>query len=170
MDFITILSYRARVIHAIIIVCAIFVSYKIYTAQATAIASLNQSKEIEIKKNALFSTIIDSEKKMAVFKKFINSKDISTIIKRIGVISNDSKVLINSIKPLEKLEFEIYSQHKFALAITADTYKAAAEFIKNLENSPDVYHIDNAAITPVNKEDSSENVTMELVVSTFLLK
>ncbi len=168
MDFITILSYRARVIHAIIILCAIFISYKIYTAQATAIASLRQSKEIEIKKNNLFSSIAESEKKMARFKTFVNNKDISTIIKRIGAIANDSKVKISSIRPLEKQEFDVYSQHKFSLSITANTYNDAGEFIKNLENSQDVYRIENAVIVPGNS--SSAEVMMELIASTFLLK
>lgn len=172
MDFITILSYRTKVIHAIIIIFAIFISYKIYTAQATAIASLRQSKEIESKKNSLFSSIIESEKRMAILKKYVNNKDVSTIIKRVGAISNDSKIVINSIKPLEKVEFDVYSQHKFSLSITANSYNDAGEFIKNLENNPDVYQIDSATISPAIKDGnvSSENVTMELVISTFLLK
>lgn len=172
MDFLTILNYRAKVIHAIIIICAVFVSYKIYTVQAKAIASLRQSKEIETKKNNLFSGIIELEKKMSNFKTFVNNKDISTIIKRIGAVANDSKVIINSIKPLEKQEFDVYSQHQFSLSISAKTYNDAGEFIKNLENSPDVYRIENAAIAPLDKDgnSASENIAMDLKVSTFLLK
>lgn len=172
MDFTSILNYRTRAIYAIIIFCAIFISYKIYTAQATAIASLRQTKEIEIKKNELFSLITELEKKMDIRKTFVNNKDISTVIKRIGAIANDSQVKINSIKPLEKREFDVYSQHKFSLFVIADTYNDAGEFIKNLENSQDVYRVDNAIIESASKDNKSisEGVTMELIISTFLLK
>lgn len=173
MDFRAMRNYRNKVIDVIIILSAVIISYNIYAVQGKSIASLKQLKETEIKKNEILAEIVGIGKKIDSYKAFVNKKDLSTIINKINNIAGGLGGTINSIKPLEKREYDFYTLYPFSLIVTADSYNSAVEVIKVLENSEDVYTVEKAVIKPVVNENdplSEKNVQLELLISTVFLK
>lgn len=172
MEYLNLANSKNKIINIAIILCAIILSYNVYKKQAQSIALLKQSKELEAKKNDVLSEIVAEEKKMDLYKKFVNKKDVATIINRLGNIANDARVIINSIKPLEKQDYPVYVRYPFNFSVTARTYADAGKFISKLENSPDIYIVESTTISPSMKEDDPvpENIVLTMIVSTVLFK
>ncbi len=174
MDYLKLLNSREKILNIIIILAAVIISYNIYTAQTKSIGSLQQAKELEGEKNEVLDSIVGLGKQVVLYKDYVNKKDISSIIQRIGRIANNSGVVINSMKPLEKQDYPIYMRYPFQLSVVSSSYSAVVRFIGNLEKDPDIYIIRSANIKTVDmgKEDGAyaPNIALDLEVNTVLFK
>lgn len=174
MDYLKLIDSREKFFNIIIILAAVIFSYTIYTAQTKSIGSFQQAKELEKEKNEVLTTIIGLSKQAVSYKDYINKKDISSIIQRIGYIASSSGVEINSMKPLEKQDYPVYIRYPFQLSVVSSSYSAVVRFIGNLEKDPDIYIVRAANIKTVamTKEDGiyAPSISLEFEVNTVLFK
>lgn len=175
MDIGKLVDSKNKILNIIIIAIALFIGYSIYTNEAKKIVELKQKKDLELKKNQLLKSVISLEDKFNSYKKFINNKDISSIMNRLFTIAGESKVKINSLRPAGSMDFSTYVKFPFTLIATASSFKKIGYFISELENSRDIYIIDSLTISLNSTEadlsnSNADNLTLNLTVSTVILK
>lgn len=168
------LNSKNKVLNAIIILIAIIISYKIYKNQEKSIVALKQTTELEAKKNDILGSIIESEKRINLYKTYVNKKDISSIINQLSIIANECSIRISSMKPLGKRDFPVFVRYPFQLSVIANNYDDAGNFISKLENSPDVYVIEAANLRSgaANAKDSksADSMILDINLYTVLFK
>lgn len=174
MDYSKLLNSREKILNIIVILAAVMLSYTIYTSQTKSIGSLQQAKELEKEKNDVLTTIIGLSKQAVSYKDYVNKKDVSSIIQRIGHIASSSGVKISSLKPMEKQDYPVYIRYPFQLSVVSSSYSAVVKFIGNLEKDPDIYIVRAANIKTVDmtNEDGSyaQSISLEFEISTVLFK
>ena len=173
MDINEILAYRNKIFNAAIIIVAILVSINMYRGQLQIIESLRQTKDMEVKKNTIVGSIGELEKRVKLYKEFVNKKDPLSLIKTFNRIARESGVNITSLKPDRQQEFPMYTKYPYIVMINASSFGQLGKFISKLESSPDIYFIDTAEIRstgPVAPGSGKESMTMNLVASTIIFK
>lgn len=163
---------KNNILHLAILMLSVIIAVNIYKGQVKKIASLNEKKEAAQRKNALLQDISRFEKRIDLYKGVINNKDVSAIINTLSNIAKDSSVRIISIRPRPETDYPAYIKYYFSLSVTAKDYHTIGKFIGRLENSTDIYIIDNVdmGILPKAGEDRGDKVSVDLMLSTILLK
>lgn len=165
--------YKNMILSAAIIIFALIISWNIYKVQNKLVVSLKAEKAKEMKKNTILGNINQLDKRLTSYKNFLNKKDISLVIDNIGNIAKDANVKIASIKPEPEQVFPLYIKFTFSLKINVNDYLSLGNFISKLENSYDVYMIENLSVIPAregSEETSIKNLSVFLKMSTFLFK
>jgi len=175
MDIGKLVNSKNKVLNIVIIAAALFIGYSVYTGEAKKIVELKQKKELELKKDELLKSVIKLEDKVNVYKKFINSKDVSSIMNRLFTIAGESKVKINSLRPAASIDFSTYVKYPYMLAATAGSFNRVGNFLSALENSRDIYIIDALTLSLYSadtdlSDSNADNLTLNLTVSTVILK
>jgi Tfp pilus assembly protein PilO len=170
INLLTLISDKNKIINAIIILVTLPIAVNIYKFQTRNIDALNMQKDIEIKKNEILEKIGQSEKKINAYKELLNKKDISLIVNTISNIAKNSGIEVISIKPVNREDLSVYSRYSFALTINADSYHLIGGFISSLESCPDVYFIDRITINVIERDQKTEKLGADLVLSTILFK
>ena len=138
---------KKHLLNAVVIAAAVFVSFKIYAYQGQERAKLIQQKEQEMQKNQVILHISRLEKKFALYKKLFTSSP-TTVIDTLGEYAKMSGVRIVSLRPGPEIGGEIFTKFPFDVTIAADGYHSVARFISSLENSSDVYIVENLSLKP----------------------
>jgi Tfp pilus assembly protein PilO len=126
---------------------AVFIAYNfIYTRHLRDLASLKQQKETEIKKNAVLEEISKLEKRLNAYKNFLVKKDTGLVIGTLSDMAKATGLEISSIRPETEQKFLTYTKVPFSLEMYADNYHALGEFISKVENSPDIYTLEDINI------------------------
>lgn len=163
---------KNTIINIAVIVVALIIAQKIYGSQMRVVETLKSQKEAEIKKNEVLANIVQSENKINAYKNLINTKEVTSLMNHISDIARDSEVKILSIEPASEIDAGAYINKSFHLSIKTQDYHKIGEFIAKLENSPDIYMINdlniNAGRNTINKD--KDNVSAQITVSTMLLK
>ena len=73
-------QYKNSVLNIAVIIIALIIAVNIYKSQARAIAALRESKDTELKKNTVLTSLSLSEKDINNYKEVINKKSISSVI------------------------------------------------------------------------------------------
>lgn len=177
MDFTNLVSkYKGRlldkskILNLGIIILTLFIASNIYKSQAGNIASLNERKNTLLKKNAVLTDINQSEQKFNSYKGIINTKEISSVLKTLSNLAQDLKINIISLKPLTEETRSAYVKYPFKLAVEAADYHSIARFIAKLENSADIYIIDNISLSKRQAQDKTGKLNAEIRLSTILIK
>lgn len=168
----TFVQYRNKIVNSLIIIAAVFFAFKIYIAQMKPIASLNQAKDMEIKKNELLKGIGEIEQRLNLYYDFVNKKNVAKLIDIIGDIAEKTLVKITSLRPAAEEEQSLYVKYPFDLKLECDSYHKIADFISKIESHPDVFLIESAAIIPElsQNELQPDRVMVVLRITTILLK
>lgn len=175
LDFANLISkYKTKLLELSIILLSLFIASNIYKWQARNIILLTERKNELMKKSGLLEDINQLEKKFNSYKQLINNKDISAVINRFNRIAQDSSISIISLRPLIEEADSAYVKYPFRLTIEATDYHRIGRFIAILENSPDIYIIDDISISKrqrigeMGKEEAK--LIAELRLSTILVK
>ena len=160
-------KHKNKLLNILVLIIAVIVAYNIFKVQNLKAVSLENKKETEIKKNEVLAEINKLENKIGSYKKFINRKDVPSVINTINNIAKESMVKIVSIKPQpDKDDNPDYAVYSFSLLVNAEDYHALGRFIAKLESSSDLYSVDNLDIKTVQEE----TIAADLILSTFLMK
>ncbi len=170
--------FKNRILSIIIFAIFLIVAYNIYKAHTKTMVSLNQKKEykqvypeLEENKDSILKEISALDARHAKLKNFINTKDVELIINKLGSIAKQSSVKIISIKPEEQFNATAYSTYPFRLSISSTDYHNVGKFVRNLENSPDVYFVDDLTLRSVSTPDGRDTkLEVDLIISTILIK
>ena len=168
-------KHKRKLLNIVVLIISLIIAYNIFKSQSLKAASLEQKKETEMKKNEVLAEINKLENKVDSYKKFINRKDIPSVINTINNIAKDSMVKIVSIKPQPNRDDNPdYTVYSFSLAVNAEDYHALGRFIAKLESSGDLYGVDSLNIRELSEgargAKQAEGIAAELVLSTFLMK
>ncbi len=173
MDINDIIKYRNNGVNIAIIIVAIVVGLNMYKKQVAIIESLKQAKEMEINKSTALGGISELEKRVKVYKDFINKKDPLTLIKTFNKVARVIEVKIASLKPDKSQDFPMYVRYPYFISVTSRSFYQLGKFISMLESSPDIFIINSAIIRPIGSmEEGSANdsLNMDLIVSTIIFK
>ncbi|TRZ48987.1 hypothetical protein D4Q80_02845 [bacterium] len=167
-------KYKNTFLNIAVSIIFLIIANGIYKSQNLTAVKLGKDREVEIKKNAALAAISALEKKVGLYKNFLNKKDLSSIINNISNIANESQIKIISIRPQNEKDQGDYIKYPFSLSITAKDYHQLGLFIAKLESSPDIYIVESIAVRPRAAEarpsKQAEKVSAELTLSTVLLK
>ena len=126
---------------------AVFIAYNfIYIRHLRDLASLNQQRQTEIKKNAVLEDVSKLEKRLNAYKNFLVKKDTGLVIGTLSDMAKATGIEISSIQPETEQEFLTYTKVSFSLEMYADNYHALGEFISKMESSPDIYTVEDINI------------------------
>ena len=162
-------QYKNRVLNIAVIIIALIIAVNIYKSQARAIAALRESKDTELKKNTVLTSLSLSEKDINHYKEVINKKSISSVINKIGNIANEAGVKITSLRPEQEAVKDYYLKYPFALSVKAKTYHEIGRFISKLEAHPDIYMVELIEIKNEAEESQGKGLVADIKVSTVLL-
>ncbi|MCX5711532.1 MAG: type 4a pilus biogenesis protein PilO [Candidatus Omnitrophica bacterium] len=158
-------------VNGAVVILALIISFNIFNAQNKGVAVLEERKNQEIQKNQILSEISLLEKKVNVYKKGINSKDISSVINKIGNIAKDSSVYLVSVRPEKSADYGQYTKYNFFVNVSSDNYHKLGDFVSRIENSPDIYFIDNLQISLVAASEAEPGkLNANFYISTILIK
>lgn len=167
-------KYKNTFLNIGVIIIFLVITNGIYKNQNLTAKKLEKDREAEIKKNAALTAISTLEKKIGLYRNFLNKKDLSSIINNISNIAKESQIKIISIRPQNEKDQGDYIKYPFSLSITAKDYHQLGQFIAKLESSSDIYIIESIAVRPRAAEaqpsKQAEKVSAELTLSTVLLK
>lgn len=163
------IRHKSNILNAAIIIVSALVAHGIYRGQIKSAESLMARKEIELKKNEVFSSILRSREKLELYKKSLDRKDASSVINTLTAIAKDSKVKIISVKPSAEENYPFYVKYPFNLIIGADSYHALGKFVSKIESYPGgIFFVDKARITPNNMTKDTQDqsrLIINLIVS-----
>lgn len=165
-------KHKNKILNIIVIIIAIFIANNIYKARSKALDVVRESKDKEIERNKLLDNMSQLDKKIKSYKNFLNKKDISLVINNISSIAKDSGVRIDSVKPEPEQPYPAYIKYNFNFAVSVKDYKTLGDFISKLENSSDVYMIEDIDLIPeLGSEDADlRGLNVSLKISTFLFR
>jgi len=168
-------QHKNKFINSAILIIAVVIAFNIHVGENKKIAVLEEQKNQELRKNEILNEIAALEKKVSTYRKQVNNKEISGVINKIGNIAKDSRVDLLSINPKQKIDYELYTKYDFGIDVSASSYHNIGKFISSLENDPDIYFVDNIAISleQAEQEDKDKNMQKlkaDLQVSTILVK
>jgi hypothetical protein len=171
MDFIG--KYKNKILNIAIIIVALIISQNIYKNQAKNTASLLGRKDEEIKKNAELEEISQLQDKFNAIKQAINNKDISLVPRTISSTAEYSAIRIVSLKPQREEPYPLYVKYPFDLVLVATDYHRLGKFISRIEDSADIYVVENINIRSIpeeQKQNKVDTLVAELRLSTILIK
>ncbi|MDP2905256.1 MAG: type 4a pilus biogenesis protein PilO [Candidatus Omnitrophota bacterium] len=164
--------YKNAIINILVIVAALFISYKIYEGQQNSIEVINNKKGVELQKNTIIAEISRSDKKFTGYKQYLDKKDASSVIGTIGTLAADSAVEINSIRPGSEENLPVYMKYPVSVGLRVRDYHTLGKFIAKIESHPDVYIVKSLSIKPAGKgfDDDKSKVSADLEIYTIFVK
>lgn len=165
-------SYKHKIANLALVLFAVYVSSKILLGQNKAIESLKQTKELEVKKNAVLGEVNIFEKKVSLYKDLINKKDVSSIVNIIAKISREEDFKITSLSPVPDKSYPVYIKYPFSLSGIAKDYNFAMKFINQLENDPNVFIVEMLNIKPIPQDQAvlGTEMILDVIFYTILFK
>jgi len=167
-------KYKNSVFNVGIVLVAVFVAAKIYGFIESKKIATEETRVMEQKKNEVLGEISGLEGRLAMYKNYLNKKDLSASINTIGNIARESSAKIISVKPTPEESYTAYiGKYPFDLILEVDNYHSLGKFISRLESHPDVYAVEVFSISPQRKkvgEEVESKLIVNVRVSTFLFK
>jgi Tfp pilus assembly protein PilO len=147
-------------------------SINIYKSQAKNMASINEKKELEAKKNKVLGDISQLDKKISDIKNFVNNKDIYATITNLNNIAREFSVKISLIKPAGIQDFPLYTRYPFELTVEAGNYHQIGKFVSKIESNPNVYTVESLEMRSTQGAEGSqpERIAAVLKIDTILFK
>ena len=152
----------------------LFIAFQIYSFGNKQAASLIEGKENELKKNKVIENLTSLEKKIEGYKKSLVKQDLWSVMNSVSNIAKAYSVQIISIKPVKEEAYADYIISSFMITARGTDYHSLADFISKIENSKDIYlveEVDIAASGPSRAENSADtnlNVTLKISNISYL--
>lgn len=159
---------KLNLLNVVILILAVIIAFKVYKNKESGIFVLKEQMETEGKKNNVLIEISALEQKLAYLNKNVNIKTPNSLLDKIGDLAKTSGVKISRIIPQKEIAMGVYTKYPFELTLSVGSYHAVAKFISLLENSLDIFMIENLVISNrVGEEDNS--IAVKLTVYTILI-
>jgi len=165
-----------------IIIVALFIANSIFKSQNAGLEVLKKEKDAEAEKNEMLSKIGSLEKKIVSYKELYNKKEASSVIENIDNLAQESGVKIVSMNPEPEVASSLYNKYYFRLVVSASGYHQIGGFISAIENSEDIFAVEEVEIKPSPQESpgtqttqgmqkaQEEPVVVQILLSTILVK
>ncbi|MCK9572332.1 MAG: type 4a pilus biogenesis protein PilO [Candidatus Omnitrophica bacterium] len=169
-------KYQSQALNLIVVFLALIIAFKIYEKSAAEVAILNQTKNTQIEKNIALEKISKINQEIGAVKKFINQKDLDSVINTIGDIAQATGVDILSINPAADERNPYYTKFFFDLVLSADSYHKIGKFISLLESSQDIFNIEAVNLDQQSNDLEADNrkeikkISVNLKLSKILAK
>ena len=160
---------KGNLIGLVCLIAALFIAFKVYHGKESEILALKNQRVNEEKKNEVLAQISNLEKKFADLKGNVNNKNISLVLDKISDFAKAASVNIVKINPLKESVLGAYTKYPYELAFSAKSYHQIGKFIGSLENSPDIYMIENLYINSNTSGDPSL-ISASLTVYTIMVR
>lgn len=161
-------KYKNTILNILVFVVALIISNAIYKNQNKVLDTMRLNNEKELKKNKILSNVQRLDKSFSDYKKAVNKKDISSVINNISNIAKESGVLIDSLKPLPEKVESVYASYPFELRMRSRGYHEVGRFMSKLESSPDIYIVDNMALS-LDPDSQKNRIAINLKFKTILV-
>ncbi len=159
---------KQNLLNVVVLVLAVIIAFKIYQSKVIEINDLKAQKETETNKNSVLAEISKVEKEIDALSEKINNKSLSALLDKVSDFAKNSSVEISKITPQKEIGMGAYTKYSYELILSSDSYHKIGNFVSMLENSPDIYRIENLAIN--SKTVSGPRlVTATLTVYTILI-
>ena len=162
---------KNKIINAGVILLAIFVALYLYNMQSQQFASLEESKNEELKKSEVIESLIRVEKRIDSYKQTFNSKDLGSVIGAMTDISKDTGVKVISVKPGVQQQYAEYIKTSFLIVVRVANYHALGQFISKIENYKDLFLVEEVNIATVassqNDKKTESDLGINLKISTI---
>ncbi len=164
-------KYHNKAVNAAVVIVALVIAVKIYNNNAAEVAILGKNKDTQVEKNVVLERINKTNKEIDSLKKFINRKELDSVINTIGDIAKDSSVDIVSISPATEDNKSYYIKFFFDLRLSADSYHSIGKFFSTLESSQDILNVETVTIDqqPMSP-GKTDKISINLRISTILTK
>lgn len=159
---------KSNAFNVSIILFAFLISYNTYKKQNSQIAMLLETKATEAKKSVILEEIGGLEKRIDLYKNFLNYRDEGAVINLINEIAGNMGIKIVSIKPAaQEADYDYLIKHPFALTVETKDSHALGKFLSRIENHSDFYLVD--ALNILSGQDE-EKLTVNLSLSYVVFK
>jgi Tfp pilus assembly protein PilO len=162
MDIAVIIAkIKQNLLSLAILIIAVIIAFKIYQGKENTINALISQREMEKKKNEVLTEISNLEKRLAYLNENVNNKAPSMVLDKISDLAKSASVKISKIIPQKEIFMGAYTRYPYEITLSANDYHQIGKFISSLENSPDIYIIQNLVInTSAAGETNSVNATL----------
>ncbi len=159
---------KQNLLNVVVLVLAVITAFKIYQSKVIEINNLKAQKETEANKNSVLAEISNVEKEIGTLTEKINNKSLASLLDKVSDFAKNSSVEISKITPQKESGMGAYTKYSYELILSADSYHKIGNFVSMLENSPDIYRLDNLIIN--SKTVSGPRlITVTLTVYTILI-
>jgi Tfp pilus assembly protein PilO len=158
---------KQNLLNLVILIVAIIIAFKVYQSKEKDILALKNQKLMEEKKNDVLIEISTLEKTLAFLNNNVNNKLTSGVLDKIGDFANSASVKISRITPQKEIPSGEYTKYPYDVALSADNYHQIGRFVSLLENSTDIYMVENLAISKGGAE--GDPISATLTVYTILI-
>jgi len=160
---------KGNLIGLVCLIAALIIAFKVYRVKEVEIQALKNQKVNEEKKNEVLGQISTLEQKLATLRDNVNNKNISLVLDKISDFAKSASVKISKIIPLKESVLGACTKYPYELSFSAKNYHQIGKFISFLENSPDIYMVENLSINDNAAGDSSA-ISASLTVYTIMIK
>ena len=160
-------SIKQNLLNLIILGIAVIIAFKVYQSKESEIKNLMLQKETEESKNSVLTEISNVEKDIDSLAAQVNNKSLSAVLDKISDFAKNSSVNISKISPQKETIIGPYTKYSYELSLSASSYHILGSFISVLENSSDIYRVDNLIIN--SDSNASGLVSASLTVYTILI-
>lgn len=159
---------KQNLLSVIILILAVIIAFKVYQSKEIEFRALKNKKEMEEKKNAILKDISKQEKELAYWSENVNDKILSAVLDKIGDFAKTASVKISKITPQKEIFMGVYTKYPYDITLSAGKYHQIGKFVNILENSPDIYMVENLVIN--NKAaGETDSVAATLTVFTIMI-
>lgn len=162
---------KSKIINAGVILLAMVVAFSLYSMQNQQLASLEESKNEEIKKSQVIESLTRVEKRINSYKQTFTRKDLGSVIGALTDISKDTRVKIISVKPGAEQQYAEYAKTSFLIVVRVADYHALGQFISKVENYKDLFLVEEVNINTVSTaqtdKKAEEDLDINLKISTI---
>ncbi len=151
-----------------ILILAVIIAVKVNKGKEAEINSLKAQKEMETSKNSVLAEISNLEKELGVLTEKINNKSLTAVLDKISDFARNSSVKISKITPQKEVSMGAYTKYSYELNLSADSYHNIGNFVSIIENSSEIYRLDNLVMDG-NPAAGAGAVTATMTVYTILI-
>lgn len=151
-----------------ILILAVIIAFKVYQSKEIELLALKNKKEMEEKKSAVLKDISKQEQELVYWKKNVNGKILSALLDKIGDFARTASVKISKITPQKEIVMGVYTKYPYDITLVAGKYHQLGKFVSILENSPDIYIVENLVINS-KATGETDSVAATLTVFTIMI-
>lgn len=138
-----------------LVVISLMLARNNFVGQTQAISMITKKIEVEKKRNDELLRLEKAKKLSESTRQMINRKNLSMVINHINDFAKETLVTVVSIRPQTEKDMGDYIVYPYDISLSADGYHAVSEFISRVENSQDIFIIDDVTIKPDTQNESS---------------
>jgi Tfp pilus assembly protein PilO len=160
-------KHKNKIINAVVILVALFVSNNINKQHNSEIATLSEKRTVELNRNSKVDEIVKLDKRVISYKNLLVKRDVGQLITDLSNFASESEVIIVSLRPEVEQKFKNYLKVPFDLSVSAKGYHAIGKFISEIESSQDVFVVESFSIR-VDTQSRTLNTEIRLSSLSFL--